>query len=315
MHQMFVHPHGFEFMNLRLSWLWYIKPFEEGFWGAFLGGKKKKVNSNSFFINSALPPFKTMSKPIASAVGFIKKQFSPNQFPPKQFTPKEFSPRGKFEKKPFQPKRFNMLNPSIYWKKCRNIIAIGRNYAYVFPGLLSFCCFEGSLTFSDHIAELGNQRPSKPFYFLKPWTSIVPPDSWVEDSYNPGRRIIVKKPATNVLIPNGANVHYEVELAVIFNKDLSNLAYQKKIKSEQEYEELWKDSIAGYAIGTKSIVQSTYSSHRFDCKKSTGWSEKGRFTLECSKRYFLHVYDSDDRVLLFLANQFFHSQGENPWST
>jgi 2-keto-4-pentenoate hydratase/2-oxohepta-3-ene-1,7-dioic acid hydratase in catechol pathway len=216
-----------------------------------------------------------MSKPIAAAAGFFKRQFAPTQLTPKQSTPKQFTHKRpyegqKYESKPYRPRRPRMINPSTYWKFCRNIIAIGRNYAYVFPVLLSICCVEGLLTFSDHIAELGNQRPTKPFYFLKPWTSIVPPDSWVEDSYNPDRKIVVKKPAYNVLIPNGVNVHYEVELAVIFNKDLSNLAYQKKIKSEQEYEELWKDSIAGYAIGTISNAQLTYSSHRFDCKKSTG---------------------------------------------
>lgn len=135
--------------------------------------------------------------------------------------------------------------------------------------LVFACCIRGLLLIcSDHITELGNQRPTKPFYFLKPWTSIIPPDSLVVDEFNPRYKVRVKKPSHNVLIPNGVNVHYEVELAVIFQKEVSDLAYQRSKLSAQAYEELWKDAIGGYALGTISIVLLTHFSHRFDCKKS-----------------------------------------------
>jgi acylpyruvate hydrolase len=68
----------------------------------------------------------------------------------------------------------------------RTIACVGRNYA-------------------DHIAELGNTRPSEPFYFLKPATSVLQPNSGP------------------VLTPQGANVHYEVELAAVLGKTADEL--------------------------------------------------------------------------------------------
>ncbi|KAL8714871.1 MAG: hypothetical protein Q9220_001384 [cf. Caloplaca sp. 1 TL-2023] len=65
----------------------------------------------------------------------------------------------------------------------RKIVCIGRNYG-------------------DHIAELNSARPKKPFFFLKPPSSILPPASGP------------------VLRPKGVNLHYEVELALIMGKPL-----------------------------------------------------------------------------------------------
>jgi len=114
------------------------------------------------------------------------------------------------------------ISPPVYWKSARKVVCIGRNYA-------------------DHIAELGNQRPSKPFYFLKPSSSILPPTQ-LQNS-------VVVPQSSPVLIPNGANVHYEVELAVIMGRRVSDLAYQKNLISAEEYETLWMNSIFGYSIG------------------------------------------------------------------
>jgi len=61
---------------------------------------------------------------------------------------------------------------------CRKVICIGRNYA-------------------DHITELSSARPSQPFFFLKPPSSILVPNSGP------------------VIRPYGTSLHYEVELGLV----------------------------------------------------------------------------------------------------
>jgi len=61
---------------------------------------------------------------------------------------------------------------------CRKVVCIGRNYA-------------------DHITELSSARPSQPFFFLKPPTSILPPKSGP------------------VIRPYGTTLHHEVELGLV----------------------------------------------------------------------------------------------------
>ncbi|KIX02613.1 uncharacterized protein Z518_08555 [Rhinocladiella mackenziei CBS 650.93] len=64
---------------------------------------------------------------------------------------------------------------------CRKAVCIGRNYA-------------------DHIAELSSARPSQPFFFLKPASSILLPQ---------------KGP---IVRPRGVNVHHEVELGLVIGE-------------------------------------------------------------------------------------------------
>ncbi|PGH15637.1 hypothetical protein AJ79_02230 [Helicocarpus griseus UAMH5409] len=66
---------------------------------------------------------------------------------------------------------------------CRKVMCIGRNYA-------------------DHITELNNVRPKQPFFFLKPPSSILLPNSGP------------------VLRPKGVKLHYEVELGLVMGKML-----------------------------------------------------------------------------------------------
>lgn len=54
----------------------------------------------------------------------------------------------------------------------------------------------------DHIKELNNVRPKKPFFFLKPPSSILLP------SQGP------------LLRPQGVDLHYEVELACVIGRNL-----------------------------------------------------------------------------------------------
>ncbi|KAJ2906091.1 uncharacterized protein MKZ38_003128 [Zalerion maritima] len=67
------------------------------------------------------------------------------------------------------------------------VVCIGRNYA-------------------DHISELKNAAPKQPFFFLKPPSSILPPNSGP------------------VISPKGVSTHYEVELAIIMGKEVKDLA-------------------------------------------------------------------------------------------
>jgi 2-keto-4-pentenoate hydratase/2-oxohepta-3-ene-1,7-dioic acid hydratase in catechol pathway len=57
----------------------------------------------------------------------------------------------------------------------------------------------------DHVKELDNQRPKQPFFFLKPPSSILPPG------------------AGPVIRPNGVDLHYEIELAIIMGNQVKDL--------------------------------------------------------------------------------------------
>ena len=57
----------------------------------------------------------------------------------------------------------------------------------------------------DHISELKNAKPKKPFFFLKPTSSIVLPGEGA------------------CLRPKGVDMHFEVELALVIGKTVRNL--------------------------------------------------------------------------------------------
>ncbi|KAG5931287.1 hypothetical protein E4U53_001847, partial [Claviceps sorghi] len=71
-------------------------------------------------------------------------------------------------------------------KQAGKVVCIGRNYA-------------------DHIAELQNMKPKRPFFFLKPPSSIVLPGEGP------------------CLRPKGVRMHYEVELALVIGKMVRDL--------------------------------------------------------------------------------------------
>ena len=85
----------------------------------------------------------------------------------------------------------------------RKVVCIGRNYAFVLASLLQ--TITNWHSYRDHIKELNSARPKQPFFFLKPQTSILPPNSGP------------------VLRPWGVTLHYEVELALIIGKELRDL--------------------------------------------------------------------------------------------
>ncbi|KAF9955496.1 Acylpyruvase fahd1, mitochondrial [Mortierella alpina] len=81
----------------------------------------------------------------------------------------------------------------------RKIVAIGRNY-------------------SEHAKELGNAVPTAPFFFLKPTSSYITNGQSIE-------------------VPEGCEVHHELELAVVIGKDGRNIP----AKDANSY-------ISGYAL-------------------------------------------------------------------
>ncbi|KAL8650618.1 MAG: hypothetical protein Q9226_005069 [Calogaya cf. arnoldii] len=106
----------------------------------------------------------------------------------------------------------------------RKVVCIGRNYA-------------------DHITELNSARPKRPFFFLKPPSSILPPASGP------------------VLRPTGVNLHYEVELALIMGKTVRDL--------DAEDDKGAMDAIDGYAIAIDMTARNVQAEAK---KKGLPWS-------------------------------------------
>ncbi|KAL8642861.1 MAG: hypothetical protein Q9228_000508 [Teloschistes exilis] len=96
---------------------------------------------------------------------------------------------------------------------------------------------------SDHIKELNNARPAKPFFFLKPPSSILPPKSGP------------------VLRPKGVKLHYEVELAVIMGKTTTDL--------HEGDENGALDAIHGYAVSIDMTARNAQDEAK---KKGLPWS-------------------------------------------
>ncbi|KAL5319151.1 hypothetical protein ACEPPN_012200 [Leptodophora sp. 'Broadleaf-Isolate-01'] len=109
------------------------------------------------------------------------------------------------------------------YKNTSKIVCIGRNYA-------------------DHIAELNNQRPQQPFFFLKPPSSILLPG------------------AGPVIRPKGTNLHYEVELALIMGKQVKDL--------EASEEAAALDAIESYALSIDMTARNIQNEAK---KKGLPW--------------------------------------------
>ncbi|KAI3403233.1 hypothetical protein KGF56_003968 [Candida oxycetoniae] len=112
-----------------------------------------------------------------------------------------------------------------YINDARKILCIGRNYI-------------------EHIKELNSMRPQQPFFFLKPSSSVLKPNSGP------------------FLVPKGVTVHHEVELAFTLNRDLQNLSPDF---SPQEALE----SIEGYALTIDMTARNVQNEAK---KKGLPWS-------------------------------------------
>lgn len=114
---------------------------------------------------------------------------------------------------------------SQYIDKARKILCIGRNYA-------------------AHIKELNNATPLKPFFFLKPQSSVLKPN------------------AGPFLVPRGTVVHHEVELAVVLNKDLRNLPSSFSANDAL-------DAIQGYSLAIDMTARNVQDEAK---KKGLPWT-------------------------------------------
>lgn len=112
-----------------------------------------------------------------------------------------------------------------YIDNARKILCIGRNYA-------------------AHIAELNNAKPQQPFFFLKPSSSVLKPNSGP------------------FLVPKGTIVHHEVELAFVLNKTLKNLP--ETFSAEEAL-----DAIDGYALSIDMTARNVQDEAK---KKGLPWS-------------------------------------------
>ncbi|KAF2756649.1 fumarylacetoacetate hydrolase domain-containing protein 1 [Pseudovirgaria hyperparasitica] len=107
---------------------------------------------------------------------------------------------------------------------CRKVMCIGRNYA-------------------EHVAELNNQRPKQPFFFLKPPSAILTPG------------------AGPVLRPRGVKMHYEVELGLVIGRAVRDL--------HPEDAQGALDSIAGYLLAIDMTARNVQDEAK---KKGLPWS-------------------------------------------
>ena len=96
---------------------------------------------------------------------------------------------------------------------------------------------------SDHIKELNNKRPKKPFYFLKPPSSFLLPGSG------------------SVLRPKGVSLHYEIELALIMGRSVVDLP--------ESDENGALDAIAGYCIAIDMTARNLQDEAK---KKGLPWT-------------------------------------------
>ncbi|CAG8975488.1 hypothetical protein HYALB_00004807 [Hymenoscyphus albidus] len=108
-------------------------------------------------------------------------------------------------------------------KKASKVVCIGRNYA-------------------DHIKELSSAKPSQPFFFLKPASSILAPQDGP------------------VIRPRGVDLHFEVELALIMGKRVKNL--------EASDEKGALDAIESYALSIDMTARNAQNEAK---KKGLPW--------------------------------------------
>jgi len=124
----------------------------------------------------------------------------------------------------------------------KKIIGIGRNYL-------------------DHVKELKNQTPSKPFFFLKPTTSYI----------TRGQRIE---------IPAGIDCHHEVELGVIIGHKCRSVIAQDAMKH-----------VAGYTVAIDLTARNLQEDIK---RKQLPWSSVKGFDTFCPVGNFIQAKDIVD---------------------
>ncbi|KAF9286075.1 hypothetical protein BGZ68_003272 [Mortierella alpina] len=142
----------------------------------------------------------------------------------------------------------------------RKIVAIGRNY-------------------SEHAKELGNAVPTAPFFFLKPTSSYITNGQSIE-------------------VPEGCEVHHELELAVVIGKDGRNI----RAEDANGY-------ISGYALALDMTARNLQQQAK---EKGMPWSAaKGYDTFTPIGEFIPkdQIVDHDNVDLLLQVNGVTKQQG------
>ncbi|ETN42919.1 uncharacterized protein HMPREF1541_02077 [Cyphellophora europaea CBS 101466] len=113
-------------------------------------------------------------------------------------------------------------------QNCRKVVCIGRNYA-------------------DHITELSSARPSQPFFFLKPPSSILLPRSGP------------------MIRPRGVTLHHEVELGIVIGAPPSGHSSWKNIPNTPSA----LDSISSYLLTIDMTARNVQNEAK---RKGLPWS-------------------------------------------
>ncbi|MBW0490561.1 hypothetical protein O181_030276 [Austropuccinia psidii MF-1] len=139
---------------------------------------------------------------------------------------------------------------SNFIKQGKKIIGIGRNYG-------------------DHIKELNNQAPSKPFFFLKPTTSYI-------------------SKGQNIEVPVGINCHHEVELGVVIGTKCRSINVEDAMKC-----------IAGYTVAIDLTARNLQEDVK---RKQLPWSAVKGFDTFCPVGNFIPVQAVRDphKLLIWL---------------
>ncbi|KAI4153862.1 MAG: hypothetical protein LQ340_002045, partial [Diploschistes diacapsis] len=133
----------------------------------------------------------------------------------------------------------------------RKVICIGRNYAQALPPTPTALPQKLTISSSDHVTELNNVRPKQPFFFLKPPSSILPPNGGP------------------VLAPQGVSLHYEVELGCIIGKEVRDLP---------ETDSAALDAIEAYCLSIDMTARNVQEEAK---KKGLPWSIAKGFDTFC----------------------------------
>ncbi|KAK9464802.1 hypothetical protein V1512DRAFT_272621 [Lipomyces arxii] len=150
---------------------------------------------------------------------------------------------------------------TLFAEQCRKVVCIGRNYV-------------------DHILELNNARPTAPFFFLKPPSSMLVPG------------------AGPILAPTGVNCHFEVELALVMGKTVKD--FESKGKDPVVALKEVVDCLSGYAVGIDMTGRNVQDEIK---KKGLPWTTAKGFDTFLPISYFIPKEKVPDpsNVTLFLS--------------
>jgi 2-keto-4-pentenoate hydratase/2-oxohepta-3-ene-1,7-dioic acid hydratase in catechol pathway len=136
------------------------------------------------------------------------------------------------------------------------------------------------INYSDHIKEMGNEKPDEPVLFLKPSTSIL----------NEGRQI---------KLPNySKEVHHEIELALLVGTTAHHIRQNQ-----------WKTHIAGAGIAIDLTLRDIQREAR---KKGLPWSVCKGFDGSCpisSFKPLKAIPDVQNLALTLTVNEQIRQQG------